>query len=455
MVMLFMVIAGGIVLTILCYEDYRKNVVKPKAPAKYYIAFVLFALLNIAVYLTICALFLDIMLHQLRTTVLSGSFSGIQYLYPFVIALTYFGVGAGSFKFGTVEFRPYTKLLEIFQNLFPMTDLRLQPPPHRENGKAHCEKLKDKIKEFQVEAKVKKGWDELQDEWLEVKEDSNVLVEQIKELFSISERLNAWPITEQSLKAINKDITKKISTLWHSVNLMLSRFAIHFIFTNIKDRKRMEKELQLIGWSIPVDEKLPPNPASRIIGLGLMSGIVFGLLTAVGLSEEETTKNPLINMWCGAFAFTVFTLFFSTFNRIMNIGRAIIFGLLGGFFGHMIWIILDLAQTNYRGNQSIYTLIDLVYKGIEYQSLLIGALYGGVIAVILFACRSSRVCKSRNKYVVVALCGSGSFVLLYLLFQLVTQEPLSFFDAARSLPMGAVALLGLAYAVNLFQTTRN
>lgn len=457
MSMLAIMLIGGTVLSFLCFLDYKKNVLKPKKYFTYYVAFSFFTLINWAVYFTLCSIFLSIDVTQIKQTLLAHNFKPIQHLTPFVIAFSYFGVGAGSFKVGTFEFRFYSLLLELFQNLFQMTEIVLTPPEKTKEGEDRYTSLEKKVIQLQTEADTTKSWDKLDKDWQDVRADSVVLIEQIKELNTINDRLSTRPITQKNLEDIRNEIKEKITHLWYSVNLMVSRFIIQLIFKNIKDRKRIEEELKEIGWLESVDSPKRPNLLSRLIGISLITGMLFGLITAFNVSASQPPKSPIISMWCGAIGFIIFSLFFSRFDKIKNIGTATILGAIGGFVGHFTWIFLDRLQNILKSTDTISFIDAIISVGekIPYSSLIIGAFYGAFIAVVLFSCCCYGPNKLKAKYCLVSLIGGGIFVSIHIFFSVLYSNTISPEGLFKSLFGGIIALLGLAFATNIFHPAKD
>ena len=457
MPLLPIIILGGVILSLLCFLDYKKNVLKPINYFTYYVAFCIFTLMNWAIYFTLCFIFLRIDVTQIERSLDSTASDPLQLLTPIVIALSYFGVGAGSFKIGTMEFRFYSLLLELFQNLFQMTEIALKPPGKNQEGESRYELLEKKVIQLRAEAEAANGWDKLEKDWHDTKTDSEVLIEQIEDLTTISDRLGVDLITKQQLDDLQKKIKEKISHLWCSVNLMVSRFIIQLIFKNIKDRKRIEQELKEIGWLKGIESPVKPKLLSRLIGISLITGMLFGLITAFGPAEGAIPKSPIISMWCGAIGVIVFSLFFSRFDRIKNIGTAIILGAMGGYIGHFTWILLDRLQTMSPGPDNTSFFEAMIYEigQIPYPDLIIGALYGAFIAAALFACCFYGPGRCKTKYCLVTLIGGCIFVGIHLIFSEIKNDAITPEGILISLFGGMVVLLGMSFATNIFHLAKD
>ena len=447
--MSMMIILGAIVLIFLSYNDYRENVVKPESDTIYYLAFLLFTILNVTVYLTLCTLFLDINMNNIEITLFENNFKQIMYLFPLAIAFTYFGIGAGSIKIGSFELKLYSKILELFKHMFPdnrdFGKILDTSPILPINGRDYYDHLTKEINMLQATAEQGKGWNGMENIWKEVNEDSTHFIGQIEELSSIHNELNVWPMQRENLDKISHRIEAKVESLWSRVNLMLTRFTIQFILANFKDIKRQEEAFISLGiLKEKVTARGEINPLIRIIGVSIFSGLLVGLVTGVG----NKTKDPFVNMWCGALAFTGFALFFSSFYKIKNVGLALLSGITGGALGHFLWVWFAETQKQYIMTKSI--TIALQNANVDFRKLIIGGLYGGMIALILFSFKRCQI-DNNKRYCMVTLSGSVSFMALLFLFSSIFEKTLEISSIFGSALMGAVVLLGIAYAGDIFR----
>lgn len=451
------IILGGILLAVLCFKDYKENVIKPKKYFPYITALGLFIIINLSIYITICLMFLskiglNVTFNKGLLQIYPGgvSFEPIHYLIPFAVVFTYFGVGAGTFKVLSIEFRFYSWLIKIFQSLFRNTEFVLKPPGETDNDNDRYQFLANKAMQLQAEANANSGWDRMDKAWKEVKTDSEILMKHIDEFSSINESLSVKPITEANVQEIKQKIKGKISHLWYSVNLMISRFIIHFIFKNIKNTERIEAELTEIGW-LQKFKKPEHKSINRLIGISLISGVILGIITAF-----SNSKDPIINMWCGAISLVIFSLFISKIDKYENtdIGNGIIMGFLGGFFGFFSWIFLDKLQNISKNPDIHFTFKEVinVLKQMPYDRLIIGSLYGVFIVLILYLCRNRGPRKLQIKYCLVSLYGGIVFTTIYIIFRLISFKVIYPEEVFISLFSGITVLLGLAFATNIFDT---
>jgi hypothetical protein len=335
------IIQGGVTLTILCYKDYRASVVRPKSGAVYFAAFGLFALLNWAVYLTLCFYFINTNTSGSAQTGPENGVSALKYLIPFGIAFAYFGIGAGSIKLGAFEFRFYSKLLDLFRLMFPSEHWEINPEPEDSGGKDRYDLLRERINNLHLQLQAICAWGPEDETWREVEEDSKRLTDQIGDMAEIGKDLKACPLERNALAQTVRKVEEKLEKLWDSVNVMLTRYAIQLIYNNIKDTNRQEDELGKLGVlnQAKAIQSIPGNPASRVVGSGIFAGMLVGLASALS-SNGEGMVDPMASMWCGVVAFTGFTLFFTRFHLLKDVGSALLRGSLGGLIGHFLWTLL-------------------------------------------------------------------------------------------------------------------
>ena len=452
MTMLIMIVLGGIILTILCYKDYRTSVVKPKNHTMYYVAFTLFSILNWAIYLTLCAYFLELPFLNYRE-IINTDFETVKHFFPFGIACIYFGLGAGTINIGTFEFKFYSKLLDLFQHMFPKGVINIINDVDHFQGKERYDQLKNNILELRIQADLYKNWDPMDKQYKEVNEDTKNLINQIDEFSEIKDDLNTWPLTREDLEETNRKLKKKLDSLWINVNTMLTRFVIQFVFTNIKDQKQQENKLSELGLidTQKTATQIPASPISRLIGGGIFAGMFVGLVTAF-MAGGATTKPPIVNMWCGVIAFTSFTLVFSQFHKIKKMGSAILIGLIGGSLGHLIWIFCDQFQIGYAEKRNLTTAISFAMENIVIKELIIGAMYGATSALILYVCRQNRKLVLWKRYCLSAILGGLSYSGLIVLVKLMLQNNNPLFAMVPSFFLGAIVLFGLSYATKAFQS---
>jgi hypothetical protein len=434
-----MIVCGVIVLGLLCWNDFKQRILRPKSNFRYYTVLGLFLLVNLTIYLGLFLLILGKSPLTLFVYPSEESPQGDLGLFqPILIAILYFGAGAATFKFGNVEISLYRKMLDIFEGIF-----KISPTTYEEirqtiyKTTAECESLECMISNFQTDPRFK-SWDKLEHKWEDIRDDATMINNHIEELSSIHKDLQK-PVSHTRLDEIKKDIEIKIKDSRQKVINKYKRYIYEFIVTNLKNEREIEKLLKNL-FSIAPEE--PPRQKANVVYRSLVFSFLFGLLIGPFLSIIGGSKKNLeASSWRWIFSLSVFGLLFSLIRKtkkgFQDLLNVIAIGALAGLLGSLAYMASSLGAEITADLQRVYSM------------LLRGVTFGAFSALVLYLFKwhvQSRISWLLAKYIGVGISGGLTFCLLSLLyFKNISLKGLGLIGS-----LGFVVLLAMAFALDLF-----
>ncbi|HAK60335.1 MAG TPA: hypothetical protein DCO77_08120 [Nitrospiraceae bacterium] len=435
------IVIGTILLILLCWNDFRAKILRPKSQSKYYAAFAFFCVVNIAIYFLILRIVLEKDPVKILLATNTGSFSGPQIFQPLLVSLLYFGAGAKTFRLGTRQFNLYQTIIKSFQQLFRMSwDKISEIRQSIETAPAPYAKLKAKIDRLQEKARIL-GWENTQDSKLQgIAADTNMAEEQIKALKEMYKGISAEPLSHKDIEDLKNDMQTKIAALQEAVTNKLKTYLFLFIFKYIKDESEIEAILQEID--VPPPQAAPsqtPNVAYRSLVISFLFGMLFGPIYYL-----SNNFSPVEYGWYGAFSLGVFGLVMSfikmTEHKFKSIVNVVVLGALAGAAGFLTWGLLSTEKPMAEA-----------LKGIAARSI-IGVQFGAGISLVLYAFRMylrKKKTPTALNYGAVGLSGSIVFVLLTMANMYGSKYMiLESYIAIGA--VGMVVMMAMAFALDIF-----
>jgi hypothetical protein len=427
---------------LLCWNDFKQKIVKPKSYFRYYTLLFLFLSLNFTVYL---GLFLLI----LKTSPLalfvnpenySEFFQDSSKLFqPMLIAILYFGAGVATFKFGNVEINLNRRMLEIFQSIFKISQATYEEIKQTiYKTTAERAKLESMINEFQTDAGYK-GWDKLENKWKDIQEDTAVLDGHINELNSVDSQLQE-PISFDQINTIKQNIHKAVDNIQAKVINNYKKYIFEFIITNLRDEREIEKLLNAFFSFRP---EAQPKQKVNVVYRSLVVSFLFGLMLGLVLYISNKGANNLEEYsWRGITALSVFGILLSLIRKtkkgFQDLLNVIVIGGLAGLCGTATWMLFQSGA-----------------KALQWVSIkrysLYGISFGVVIALALFIFKeyvANRVVNILIKYIGIGFCGALGFCLTAFLFFNEHMQGIGPYIGIGA--VGFIVLIAMAFALDIF-----
>ena len=435
------IVIGTILLILLCWNDFRAKILRPKSQSKYYAAFAFFCVVNIAIYFLILRIVLEKDPVKILLATNTESFSGPEIFQPLLVSLLYFGAGAKTFRLGNKQFNLYQTIIKSFQQLFRMSwDKISEIRQSIETAPAPYAKLKAKIDRLQEKARIL-GWENTQDSKLQgIAADTNMAEEQIKALKEMHQGISAEPLSHKDIEDLKNDMQAKIAALQEAVTDKLKIYLFLFIFKYIKDESEIEAILQEIDVPPPqAASSQTPNFAYRSLVISFLFGMLFGPIYYL-----SKNLSPVEYGWYGAFSLGVFGLVMSlikmTEHKFKSIVNVVVLGALAGGAGFLTWGLLSTEKPMAEA-----------LKGIAARSI-IGVQIGVGISLVLYAFRMYlRKKKTRTAFNYAAVGFSGSIVFVVLTTANMYGSRYMILESYIAIgAVGMVVMMAMAFALDIF-----
>ncbi len=413
---------GLFIIVFLSIADFTKKLRKSKSLWRYYIAMIVFLTVNITVYLMLTM----VALQQSPLTVLIGNVkltgSYVNDILPLLIAVIYFGAGAGSFRLGNKEFQLHRILLEKLQGMFNTRLIKTEDITYEVSESQYLyEKLRGKSEGVQLSATTNQ-WDVLQDKWDDYVDDEELLNKQVTYLDNLKDKLKAIKgrldidsATFKEIIVVISNVRERIDNIRKILTKKLQKYLVAFAFANFRDDKTLEDFLIDIEVLRPAEEHVP---TSQILTRSLVVGFMFGLLFGpiFGLIQN---KDVLVYSWLGAFCLMIFTGFISKAVTTNNFIKSVILGAVGGYFAHLSWILA--ARHSEYISFSTGMLPQINWDSELWMKPAIGLSFGIMTSLLLFAFKYKvppKFTRSYKGYILVALAGLLFYPGLYILLNI-------------------------------------
>ena len=428
-------IVGSILLMWLSYHDFSRKIIKPIRAGRYYLAFALFSVVNILVYLGLCSFFLgvDWLTAALQPTISREAVAGMQgsmfqVINPILIAVMYFATGSFTFKVGKAEIDLYQQLLKVFQRLLRLqfSDVE-QIRKSIENTSAKLQVLREKIESLHSVADTQ-GWDRMEDSWKEVDDDVRLINEQVNYLTDMRMKLSS----PANMDELRKEIDSKIEDMQSSQITKLKSYIFKFIIANIKKESDIDTLIEDLGGEVVRGESREQSLVIRCVVVCGLFGLLFGPVFAYFENVSVVRYS-----WYGAAALGSFGLIFSIVrNAKKNVKdllvRAILSGGAAGLVAHAVWMFL-------RGLEQQLAI------PFEYEKLVFGVEYGIVLGLVIFFFRTTTLELSTVLRVTgMGMLGGAAFALLGLLNKV--HAPL------QEMGVGAIGVYGMLVVLGVITT---
>ena len=198
--------AGAILLSVLCYNDFKKQVVRQRPLFGYYSAIFLFILVNFTVYIGLLEIIADIefdkFLFNFKHPNEDSKAFELRYAAPFIIALMYFGAGAYNIEYNEKTISIYGKMLTLFKGMFSLSS-------QAERKIDEClemlgeETTKLKIKIDKMHNKAKEwNWKCSEEEWKIISSDLDVIEKSINILRRVESDLEKGHLYRDDIERI-------------------------------------------------------------------------------------------------------------------------------------------------------------------------------------------------------------------------------------------------------------
>jgi hypothetical protein len=440
---------GLIIIIIFSVGDFIKKLRKSKSLWRYYFAMIVFLAVNITVYLVLTL----VALQQSPLTLLIGNVrvtgSYVNAVLPLVIAVIYFGAGAGSFRLGNKEIQLHNKLLETLQGMFNTRLIKTEDVTYEvSDSQSLYEKLRDKAEGIQISASANQ-WDVLQAKWDDYVDDEELLNKQVTYLDNLKDklevikgRLDIDSATFKEIMEVIRNVRKRIDTIRKILAKKLRKYLVAFAFANFRDDKTLEKFLIDIEVLQPGEEQAP---TSRILTRGLVMGFIFGLLFGPIFGAIKH-KDELVYSWVGAFCLMIFTGFISKAVTTSNFIKSVILGAVGGYIAHLAWI---LASHDKYISFSAGMLPQINWDADLLMKPGVGLFFGIVTSLLLFAFKykvPQKFTTSYKGYILVALSGLIFYPSLYILLSIGKFNQITVLLVAC---VGVVVMSAMSLATNV------
>jgi hypothetical protein len=444
------VLLGWIVIIALSCDDFRKNVRRSKHHWQYYLSGLIFVTINAFAYMVLIQIFLKTTAYKLFFGDISLEGDGLKLLVPLVVAVVYFGAGAGTFKLGSKEIQLNRRLLDLLQNMFSYRRLVAQDIRYS-NAAAE-----ETLKQLRQEAETLRSQtefnklDPLADDWKAYSEDEKLLSEQIdylktigKDLDRLGDQLPEDGNGAAQLTEVIQRVRQRIGDLRRSLIRKLQKYLVAFAFRNLRDDTELEAflmKIDVLTDHIDGGESQTPNIIIRGLVMGFMCGLCFGPVFGI-IKEFDATSYCFL----GATALMLFTGLVSLGIHSANWLKAMIWSAAGGYLTHLHWIVMETWIKE-------GTLGSLNLNADFWMAPMLGLFFGIVTALMLFGLKyrlDGRLGGARIRYLTAALAGVCVYPLVYLGFYFRTFD---IDNVILTSIIGAIVMLAMALSVNVGST---
>jgi hypothetical protein len=440
------VLLGWIVIVALSCDDFRKNVRKSKHRWQYYLAGVIFITINAFAYMVLIQIVLQTSAYKLLFGDIPLEGDRLQLLVPLLVAVVYFGAGAGTFKLGSKEIQLNRRLLDLLQNMFSYHRLVAQDISYSNAAAEETFKqLRQQAESLRSQSEFNK-WDPLDEVWEAYSEDERLLSEQIdyleaigKDLDRLGDQLPEEGTGSAQLIEVIRRVRRRMGDLRRSLVHKLQKYLVAFAFGNFRDDAQLEAflvKIDVLADSTDGGDSQLPCIITRGLVMGFMFGLWFGPVFSIFKLGDATHYSFL-----GATVLMLFTGFISVGISTARWGAAAIWAATGGYLSHLYWII---ARSWLAGSLDAL-VIDINF----WLRPMVGLSYGVVTALLLFwlKYRLGQRFKGRGiRSISAALMGVLAYPLVY--FFLFSNK-LALTGALVTCIVGAIVMVAMALSVNV------
>lgn len=441
------VLMGWVLIVAMSCDDFRKNVRKSKLRWQYYLAGFIFVTINCFAYTMLIQVVMPTPVTALFFSKTPATGENLQLLTPILVAVVYFGAGAGTFRLGPKEIRLNKILIDLLQSMFSYHRIVSRDVTYSNAAAEDTFRvLKQRADTLRNQAEYTK-WDLLESKWATYGEDEQMIGEQIDYLNAVSidlERLGSQidgesNIGEQLNTVIGK-VGRRMGDLRRSLIRKLQKYLVAFAFKNFRDDAFLEAFLVEIEVLTPYEKNAGarvPNIITRSLVMGFMFGLCFGPVFCIMRGFEAASY-----CFLGATALMLFTGFISFGIHTANWFKTMSWAALGGYLSHLHWIVVEAWITT-------GSLTDLHLNVDFWMAPMLGLFFGIVTALLLFTLKywlSGTFGGVRIRYLSAALAGVCAYPLVYISFYFRDFEINS---AVLTGIVGAITMLAMALSVNV------
>lgn len=413
-----MIYVGIVLLLLLSIQDFSSKVIRQGNFSQYYFCESLFIILNLIIYVTICAAILQVKI----MTLLSGKVpdqSQLENVFiPLMLAFAYFGIGSVNIPIGGKAVSMYGSLLKLFQGMYKPNDINIDPiKTSIQRLNTQSDELRKAIESFNEDGR-NHGWNTLSDKWDELSQDRTAMERHRNSLRDVRKEL--CESNKPDINTLTANIDEKIKDLSQNMNDKFRRHISALVEANDKNSVALKELLSNVGLKLPESS---PTPKSRIqicrsIVLSLFCGALLGAVMN-HLSENPVPVAPQSLSWMVALG--IFGVIFSSITYLSRnkIYWALGIGAAAGAAGQLALKILTAAL-------SMAQIISLNEFYTWMPKLMLGIVYGGCLAALIHVFRYLICPKLKNSavcYLVIAFSGAALFILLgYIMRSITTFE---------------------------------
>ena len=472
---------GVVILILLCYYDFKKNIIKPDIMLIYWGALLFFVFLNIVVYVGLLNIVAGV---KLNATQFFFHFSGTadrgikfetRHLSPILISLLYFGTGSAKFKFQNKEFSIYERMLTIFRNMFPYeTGTEEKIEEHLEKLGDQTEKLTEKVEELHDLAE-RNEWKIEKQKWKRIEKDTKIYSRQTGLLNQIGVELSKKPMDQSTINNIRHTITEENKNIKERLNRRIRRYIFNSILPHVQNEKALQDVARFLGVDVyQIIDKPEPQPLSRVLALSLIGGITLSITlqllkffelqskmsvsagageasqAAMGFTPQASLDYAAIFFMCmSMFAFLYFFSFLGKTKYNANgFFKATLLGAAGGFLAHLTFILLAKGAVIYRASSPMTLVLEAL------EDCIWGLILGIVAAVVSFffthfAC--TKISRILLRYVGIAFAGGAAFVLVFLVRYTLEAAQIGAYRHAQTFFIGFIALLCVGFVSGVLE----
>jgi uncharacterized membrane protein YeaQ/YmgE (transglycosylase-associated protein family) len=459
---------GVLILTLLCYADFRSNIIKSNRRIMYWSAFVFFIIINHFIYFALLKVIAGInfqlaggFFHFSGNS--SGDMASAQFEYrtlsPILISVLYFGTGSAKFKFKNKEFSLYERILSLFRTMFKgIHGTQEKINIHLKKMGEETEKLKLKIVELH-EIADECEWDIYKDEWKIIDGESELYGKHVDLLTDIRDQLARNPMDQMTVDNIRKTIETENEKIRLGINKRIRQYIRKVLLKNLRGERSLETIAIFLGVKLKnIVEEPEPNNISRVAALSLMGGIAisitFQLLRYFSLKEDMAPTGVLpsfevqyLSMIYLCLSMFVFLLFFSFINKtkpeLRGFFNSILLGAAGGFVGHLVYKLLSDSSAIFSGE----TLFNINMQ--EFAGCMWGLLLGIISSIVCYLfyhfCAKS-INRIVFRYFAIILIGGILFWAVYVaLKQDMNYLNLEIFQHLKGFSLGVIVLTCVSF----------
>lgn len=427
------IVTGVALLLLLCWNDFRDKIVRPKSAVRYYTALAFFLAVNLCVYFLILRVVLEVPASTLFSE--SGEpLSNTKIFQPILAALLYFGAGAATFKLGKGEFNFYRKIIRIFQSVFRPHWERADIEEQIDKARPRYKTLKERIEKVHENLMPEK-WCGLQGAVASMQQDMEMTDDQICHLKAVREKLTKEDVGAEDIEAVKKEISERIEKLHACSEKKMIKHLILLILN-----ARNEGDIETIARGLiaepPAKRAEEFEAAYRSLVLSFLIGMSFGPIFAI-----RRNFDPVMYGWYGALALSVAGAVMSLIRKLDGRPQAAVhaasIGALAGVSSCLTWSCLTAGAS--RAD----------FWRTAFADSIIGIQCGASVSLALYLIRNHmqrKKCSLPLQFIGTALLGAIVFLALALLNS-VSPRQISYVTIGIA---GMVFTVAMAFALDVF-----